>query len=116
MYDTYTYNIFFISYECFINIVSYNIIMSLCKFNEYFGKPKSGVHRYRIFNIAIIDVLFTVIGAYVMSYYLKLNFIITLSSLFLLGIILHRLFCVRTTVDLFITYMYDNFDISYPYP
>ena len=71
----------------------------LCKYKDLLGKPDQGIHQYRIFNIAIVDVIFTIIGAFIISYLLKINFFITLLILFLLGIILHRLFCVKTTID-----------------
>ena len=72
----------------------------LCKYKDALGKPKQGIHKYRIFNIAVVDVLLTIIGAYI--FYLfnpRINFFIILLCLFILGIILHRIFCVRTTVD-----------------
>jgi hypothetical protein len=71
----------------------------LCKYKHIFGIPGKGLHKYRIFNIAIIDVLLTIILAIIISYLLKINFIITLIILFLVGIIMHRIFCVRTTMD-----------------
>ena len=74
-------------------------IPSLCPYKNALGIPGKGIHSYRIFNIAIMDVLMTVIGALVISYLSGWNFGWTLLGLFLLGIILHRLFCVRTTID-----------------
>jgi hypothetical protein len=74
-------------------------MLEFCKYKDLFGKPGKGVHSYRIFNIAIVDVLLTILGAFIISYFMKFNFATTLLVLFLLGIILHRLFCVRTTVD-----------------
>lgn len=71
----------------------------LCKYKDALGKPKTGIHSYRIFNIAIADVIMTIIAALIISYFFKFNFWITLIVLFLLGILLHRIFCVRTTVD-----------------
>jgi hypothetical protein len=71
----------------------------LCKYKHIFGIPGKGLHKYRIFNIAIIDVVLTIILAIIISYLLKINFIITLIILFLVGIIMHRIFCVRTTID-----------------
>ena len=71
----------------------------LCKYKDALGKPKTGIHSYRIFNIAIADVIMTIIGALIISYFFKFNFWITLLILFLLGILLHRIFCVKTTVD-----------------
>ena len=74
--------------------------MSLCKYKNIFGKVNEGIHSYKIFNIAIVDVLATIILAYVIYLLIpKYNFFFILICLFLLGIIFHRLFCVRTTVD-----------------
>lgn len=61
--------------------------------------PKKGIHSIRIYDIAIIDVLLTVLAAYVISYVSGYSWLIVVSLLFLLGIILHRLFHIRTTVD-----------------
>lgn len=70
----------------------------LCKYKNSLGKPKEGVHSYRLFNIAIVDVLFTIIGAFLLSYFFNLPFVYVLLFLFLLGIVLHKLFCVETTI------------------
>ena len=72
----------------------------LCKYKDIFGKVGQGAHSYRIFNIAVADVLLTIIGAFIIYLFIpKYNFIYILIFLFILGIILHRLFCVRTTID-----------------
>jgi hypothetical protein len=71
----------------------------LCKYSDIFGKPKQGVHSIRLFDIAIIDLLMTLLLAYIISVYFNKNFIIVSFVLFISGIILHRLFCVRTTID-----------------
>lgn len=73
--------------------------MNLCKYKDIFGKPNTGVHSYRIFNIAIVDLLLTFLAAFIIARLLKKTFWIVLLILFLLGIILHHLFCVRTTID-----------------
>jgi hypothetical protein len=74
--------------------------MSLCKYKNIFGKVGTGVHSYRIFNIAVADVLLTILGAFIIHFFLpKYNFFIILLLLFISGIILHRMFCVRTTID-----------------
>lgn len=73
-----------------------------CPFKEYkeiFGKENEGVHSYRLFDFAIIDVLFTIIGAFFLSYLFKINYFIILFILFILAILLHRLFCVNTTLN-----------------
>jgi len=70
-----------------------------CPFANIFGAPGTGVHSIRVFNIAIVDVIFTFIFAYIINYFVKGNYYQVLLFLFILGIILHRLFCVNTTVD-----------------
>lgn len=73
--------------------------MSLCQYKNIFGEPNKGAHSYRIFNIAIIDVILTVLVAYIISLLFKISFIKTSIVLFSLGIILHKLFCVNTTIN-----------------
>jgi hypothetical protein len=77
----------------------------MCIFKEYryiFGKEGEGVHSYRLLNIAIVDVVSTVIGAILFSYLFKINYFISLIFLFLLGILLHYLFCVESTINMYI--------------
>lgn len=73
--------------------------MLFCQYKNILGKPNEGIHSYRIFNIAIVDVLMTILGAYLISYFFTISFIKTLISLFILGILSHYLFCVETTVN-----------------
>ena len=73
--------------------------MDLCKYKNILGVPGQGPHSYRIFNIAIVDVILTIIVAYIISYIYNISFMKTSIILFILGILLHRLFCVRTTID-----------------
>lgn len=73
---------------------------SLCKYKDIFGKVGKGIHSYRVFNIAIVDVLFTILAAYIIHlFFRKLNFFLVLFVLFVLGIIMHRVFCVETTIN-----------------
>ena len=74
--------------------------MNLCKYKDIFGKVDQGIHSFKIFNISIVDVLLTVLAAYIINFFLpKYNFSYILIFLFILGIGLHHLFCVRTTID-----------------
>ena len=79
----------------------------LSAYKDIFGVPGTGLHSYRIMNIAVIDVLATLILAFVIHqlileswldiHWISIWWIIVIC--FLAGIIAHRLFCVRTTVD-----------------
>ncbi len=80
-------------------------MINLCEYKDFFGKPKEGIHSYRIFNIAIVDLVFTIIIAWLISYFFKISFIMTTIILLLLGIIMHKIFCVNTTVNIL---LFDN--------
>lgn len=72
-----------------------------CKYKDVLGIPKTGLHSYRVFNIAVMDVLFTFIFAKFIQVYImkETDYLLILLFSFILGIILHRIFCVRTTID-----------------
>jgi uncharacterized membrane protein YcaP (DUF421 family) len=74
-------------------------MFGLCKYKTIFGIPKQGVHQYRLFDIAIADVLATVVISALFGYIMKWNIPFTIFTAFVLGIIMHRIFCVRTTLD-----------------
>ena len=83
---------------------------NLCKYRNALGVPGKGAHSIRLGGVAVgggvagggvavVDVLLTIVGAYIIAYFAHTSFAWTAAGLFLLGIILHRLFCVRTTID-----------------
>lgn len=72
----------------------------LSQYKDIFGKVGEGVHSYRVFNVAIVDVLGTIFIAYIIHIFIpKYSFFFILIILFILGIFLHHLFGVRTTID-----------------
>jgi len=75
-----------------------------CQFKNIFGKVGEGVHAYRILNIAIVDVLFTILAAWFIywKFFPIYSFLFILICLFFLGIVAHRVFCVRTSIDKFL--------------
>jgi len=70
-----------------------------CKYKDIFGKPNTGAHSYRFLGFAIVDFLLVIIFTYIFTYFTKFPFWPSLVFFFLFGIFIHRLFCVRTTVD-----------------
>jgi hypothetical protein len=73
--------------------------MNLCKYKNIFGEPGTGVHSIRLFNIAIVDLTLTVLLAYFISKAIKKNFWVILILTLLSGIVVHRLFCVNSTIN-----------------
>lgn len=87
----------------------------MCIFQKYsniFGEEKKGLHRFRIYDIAIIDVILTILAAIIISYYTKYKFFIILIILFILGIIMHYLFGVNTTINKKIYNIYNTYITS----
>lgn len=70
-----------------------------CPYKNLFGPVGTGVHSIRVMNIAIVDVIATILGAMVVSKFGGYPFPQTILVLFIIGIISHRIFCVRSTVD-----------------
>ena len=70
-----------------------------CKHRDIFGKPGEGVHSYRFMGIALVDAILTIIVAFYVSKKYTVSFVKTLIVFFSAGVIVHRLFCVNTTIN-----------------
>ena len=79
--------------------------MSLCNYKDVFGSPGSGIHSYRIFGLAFYDILFTIIGAVLLSkfYFKEYSCYYILGILLVIGELFHLLFCVKTPITDLIT-------------
>jgi hypothetical protein len=73
--------------------------LDLCKYKNILGKPGVGLRKYRIFDIAILDTAVVIVIGIIISRITGYNVWITLAVLFISGIVVHRMFCVRTGVD-----------------
>jgi hypothetical protein len=78
--------------------------IDLTKYKNIFGEPGKGAHRYRLFNVAIVDVIAMILLVYFIFAILRwfnihVSFWLLLFLVFILGIVLHRAFGVRTTVE-----------------
>ena len=84
----------------------------LCQYKNIFGAPGTGIHKYRIFNIAIVDTVVVLLLALLITWIWYKKFATkknkkhaiwvllgTSIGLFLLGVLIHRLFCVDTAVN-----------------
>lgn len=70
-----------------------------CKYKHIFGEEKKQFHSLRIFDIAVGDVIGTIIIGILIAYVFKINTLVTCFGLFVLAICLHRLFCVNTKIN-----------------
>lgn len=81
-----------------------------CAYARVLGEPGKGVHVH-VFGIAVVDVLLTLAGGYVWtasalskeeetsSARFAVTYVSLTTLLATIGVVMHRLFCVRTTVD-----------------
>jgi hypothetical protein len=67
-----------------------------CPYSFIFGKPKEGIHGYRIGGYALVDSIATILGAILITVIWKFPLWKSVLGLFVLGEILHYLFCVQT--------------------
>jgi hypothetical protein len=67
------------------------------KYKYALGVPGEGIH-FHVFGIAIMDVVFTIAGAGLISYFSGVNFFLVCFLLFVLGFFMHLLFRVPTSV------------------
>jgi len=72
--------------------------MSFCKYKDVFGKPGEGIHKIRVIDIAVLDVLGTILIAYFVSIWIHVAFWKVLIVAFVLAELAHWLFCVDTKV------------------
>lgn len=72
-----------------------------CKYKDLFGKPGVGFHVHFL-GIAIGDVIGTILLALLFAKILKMDFWLILLIIFSLGILLHKIFCVNTTINKFL--------------
>lgn len=73
--------------------------MDLCRYKNIIGEPGTGIHKYRVMNIAIVDVIVTLVITFVLSRLFRHSFLFSLAYVVLLMIIAHRAFCVRSVTD-----------------
>lgn len=109
-FDTDFFVIFYVFY-----IYAKTMTQGLCKYRDVLGKTRQGIHARRIgtvkTNFSVNDIISTFVGALVIAaifaYFGLFGantldpftlYGIVLISLFVAGILLHRLFCVKTTI------------------
>jgi hypothetical protein len=72
--------------------------MNLCKYSNIFGKPRTGVHSHRLFGLASVDLLLTLLLSYLIKDYIQKSFFLSFILLWIVGILFHLLFCVKTPI------------------
>ncbi len=81
--------------------------MNLCDYKDILGCPGEGFHKSRLFGLAINDILAVAVISAMLSYY-SYNPLIVFMLLFILGELLHFLFCVDTPITIALKSMITN--------
>jgi hypothetical protein len=71
----------------------------LCEYKDLFGKPNEGFHKTRLFGLAAYDLIGTIILIIVISVLSGINILSVALFVSVLTILMHRVFCVNTTLN-----------------
>ncbi len=69
----------------------------LCEYKNIFGVPGKGFHSTRLLDVALFDYIGTIVLAIIVSKFTKLPLVLSTILMFVLGLILHWIFCVPTS-------------------
>ena len=74
--------------------------MATCPFKDIFGKPREGPHSYRIFDVAVVDTVLTILLALVLQkiFFQNFSFLKVFAWTFIVGELMHWYFCVDTKI------------------
>jgi len=78
------------------------MVKSLCKYKDIFGAPGTGFHSTRLFNIAIYDLIATLVIGIPILYYFGYSIIGSIAILMVISYVVHKLFCVDTTINKYV--------------
>lgn len=71
----------------------------LCKYRDALGKPNEGFHKTRFFGLAANDLIGTIVITLGISYYTGYSLILVILVMLIFTILIHRVFCVNTTLN-----------------
>ena len=79
----------------------------LKQYKDIFGKPRTGLHKYRVFDAPIIDYVGSVIIAIGLSKWLHLHIMVSLLLVLIMSIVMHHIFGVDTNTQRFLNFHND---------
>ncbi len=68
------------------------------KFKDIFGKPNEVAHKFRLFDLPLVDYIGTILLALLITYITKIPFELIIVIVLIIGIICHYLFGVETNL------------------
>jgi hypothetical protein len=70
-----------------------------CQYKYIFGRPGEGIHKYKFLGTSIVDYIGTIFLAMILTKFTGIPLVLTTIAMFVLGILLHLLFCSRTGTE-----------------
>lgn len=64
------------------------------------GAPRTGVHSFRIFDFAVVDIIASLLLAALISYITTMSFWVSIPLVIVLGIITHRALGIDTKLNM----------------
>lgn len=77
-------------------------MFGLEKYKDALGKPGKGMHAHGVFGFAILDLIATLVVAYLISHLVHINFFVCSILLLGLGVAAHQVFGVHTKINTFL--------------
>ena len=74
----------------------------MTKLKNIFGKPGTGIHSYRICDVALFDYIFVIIFCIIISCYINLSIELITIIVLIIGILLHYIIDVDTNTTKYI--------------
>ena len=72
------------------------VLCPLKSYRNFFGTPGTGVHRFRLFDVAAIDYLLTLLVAMATTWSTGMPLMVATIGWLVLGVVMHMLFGVNT--------------------
>ncbi len=63
------------------------------------GKPGEGIHRFRLWGVAVVDVALTVLASAIIAFAFKKNFFATTLLMFAIGVCVHAALGIDTALN-----------------
>jgi hypothetical protein len=74
----------------------------LARYKALLGTPNEGVHKHKFLGTSVVDYLLTLVAASLTTYFTRFPLVLSTIVWFVLGIVSHVLFGVRTEATQFL--------------
>lgn len=73
--------------------------MGLCEYSDVFGAPDTGVHAYKVGNVAVVDTILSGAAAFAYSRAARIPLALAVAIVLAIAMVAHLAFCVPTGLN-----------------